>query len=97
MTFRTTVRDGMININTRGEIPDGEVVEIVRIGPASSKSTAKTVKRSRATKRPKKDPFLAAFGAWKDRPEWKGKTALEIQQILRQKALGGASRGKTRR
>lgn len=99
MTLRTVVRDGLIVVNTHGEIPDGTPVVIMRDdrprrsvkkakGPA--KRTAKK-KAARAGVRPKSDPIMKVFGMWKDRPEWKGKSSAEIARELRERALGHRS------
>jgi hypothetical protein len=34
------------------------------------------------------EALRAAFGMWKDRPEWQGMTAVEITAELRRRALG---------
>jgi hypothetical protein len=94
MTFRAVVRDGMININTHGRLPDGTVVEVLPVTPAS-KPKGPSKARSRGPRKPTKrgkaepaNPLLAIAGIWKDRPDWKGKSTLEIQRELREKALG---------
>ena len=97
MTLRSVVRDGMIDVN--GEIPDGTPVRIVRDdkprrsakkAKAPAKRTAKK-KATRAGVKPKSDPIMKVFGMWKDRPEWKGKSSVEIARELREKALGRRS------
>lgn len=97
MTLRSVVRDGLIVVNTHGEIPDGTPVVILRDdqprrGGKKAKPTAKRAKKKArsAAKKPLRD--LPAFGIWKDRPEWKGKTSAEIARELREKALGHRSR-----
>jgi len=103
MTFRAIVRDGMININTHGELPDGSIVELVHVerakdrSPRRSAAVAQPARTPRAAKPSKKirskDPLVSLFGIWKNRPEWKGKSPLEIQQELRAKAMGRPIRG----
>jgi hypothetical protein len=94
MTFRTVVRDGLIVINTHGELPDGTPVEVVRTrsGHKSVSAPRRQVKKTKAPAKKKPIRELAFFGMWKDRPEWKGKTTLEIQKELREKALGRSRR-----
>ena len=102
MTFRTIVRDGMININTHGELPDGTPVEALPIqqspprrGSAQRASAKKAAPKrpSKKTGKPDANPLLSLAGIWKSRPEWKGKSTLEIHRELRAKAMGGRSRG----
>jgi hypothetical protein len=82
----------MIVINTRGEIPDGTPVEVVRIkGRRPKASRPKAQKPSRKRETPLGE--LPALGMWKNRADWKGKSTLEIARELRQKALGGRRRG----
>lgn len=94
--FRAVVRDGMININTHGELPDGTVVEVSPVRRRASKSsTRRVMKPAKAAKmaKSKTNPLLELAGIWKDRPDWKGKSTLEIQRELRAKAMGGRNRG----
>ena len=93
MTFRTVVQDGLIVVNTHGALPDGTAVDVVparRARPRKGESR----KPSAGSKSPKKKRLrdLAFFGMWKDRPEWKGKSTLEIAAELREKALGRRTR-----
>ncbi|MBX3403252.1 MAG: hypothetical protein KF699_07570 [Phycisphaeraceae bacterium] len=97
MTLRSVVRDGLIVVNTHGEIPDGTPVVILRDDKprrtgkkAKSAKQATTKKKARsAARKPLRE--LAAFGMWKNRPEWKGKSSAEIARELREKALGHRS------
>jgi len=98
MIFRTTVKDGLIIINTHGKIPDGTPVEVVRVKPPRKKSAAKKPVKKKATGRKAKktdaaEAFQSLAGIWKDRPDWKGKTTLEIAAELRRKAMGGRNLG----
>lgn len=96
MTFRAVVRDGMININTHGELPDGTVVEVSPVRRRARKTSTRSARKStKATKtaKTKANPLLALAGIWKDRPDWRGKSTLEIQRELRTKAMGGRNRG----
>lgn len=40
------------------------------------------------TKKERMAAVMAAAGAWKDRPEWKGKSSAEIATELRKRAVG---------
>lgn len=99
MTFRTVVRDGLIVINTHGELPDGTPVEVVRTPSAESNNTRTVKKRSKSARGASKpaggvsDPIEALAGIWKDRPDWKGKTTSQIAAELREKSLGRRPRG----
>ncbi len=68
MTFRTVVKDGLIVINTHGEIPDGTPVEVVLAsnGTGEKKSMSKGSRRSKG-KAPKMAEF--GFGMWKHRKD----------------------------
>lgn len=99
MTLRSVVRDGLIVVNTHGEIPDGTPVVILRDdqpqrGGKKTKPPAKRAKKKKArgATKPKADPIMKVFGMWKNRPEWKGKSSVEIARELREKALGHRSR-----
>ena len=86
MTFRATVRDGLIVINTHGELPDGTAVEVVRtaIGAKAKKSPAG--RKARKKTRSNDDPFLAILGMCKDRLDWKGKPGSEILTSIRERS-----------
>jgi hypothetical protein len=98
MTIRGIIRNGMIE--TDGELPDGTEVRIVPVKPRGTKSaragqpavkTAPRKKRVAAARKrgdSKSNPLLPLFGIWKDRPEWKGLTTLEIHKLLRAKSMG---------
>lgn len=90
MTFRAIVQDGFIVINTRGELPDGTRVRVIREG-----RLARAKKPIKSPRTPKQAALadLPAIGMWKNRPEWKGKSTLRIAQELREKSLGGRRRG----
>ncbi len=107
MTFRAVVRDGMIAINTHGQLPDGTEVEVLPVNrPAprrkGKKKAAKAASRTRGSSsrgragksaKASADPLDSLIGIWKDRPDWKGKSTLEIAAELREKALGRTRRG----
>jgi hypothetical protein len=80
MTFRTVVRDGLIVINTHGEIPDGTPVELVRIPSEKGRRGASRQKSG--------DTFVAIVGAWRDQPAWKGKSSVEVATELRRRRMG---------
>lgn len=99
MTYRGIVRNGRILVDI-DDLPDGTSVEITPIKRPSSKKSKKKKATSRRRKplsgsarRKKKDPFESIFGIWKDRPDWKGKSSLEILAELRAKSLGRLPRG----
>jgi hypothetical protein len=81
MTFRTVVKDGLIVINTHGEIPDGTPVEVVRLDTGAKKVAKKAGKRDRSRAKAK-DP-LPGFGGWKDRTDIKD--AAEYARELRRR------------
>jgi len=83
MTFRTTVRDGLIVVNTHGAIPDGTPVEIVRLD-APKKGRSK-----RATTKPTRLP--AGFGGWHHRTDIKD--SAEFARTLRKRASRRPTRG----
>lgn len=85
MTFPTVVRDGLIVINTHGEIPDGTPVEVVRL----KKGTKKTSKRTRKASS-SKDP-LPGFGGWKHRTDIKdtAEYARELRRRVSRRARNG--------
>ncbi|CAG0997522.1 hypothetical protein PHYC_02659 [Phycisphaerales bacterium] len=101
MSFKGTYRDGIVYLTGNGsEVArrDGERVEVTPLrrprksaGPARARPASKTKKR--LTKAQRLAAFDAAFGIWKDRPDWKGKTTLEIVAELRKKAMGRNARG----
>jgi hypothetical protein len=93
MTFRGVVRDGVIVI-LDGEIPDGTPVEVSPLHRRSKKKASTSTKSAKPT-RARKPPLekLPAFGMWKNRPEWKGLSTLEIMAKLREKSLGRDRRG----
>lgn len=94
--FRTVVRDGLIVINTHGEVPDGTPVEVMRTADrATNRAGKKAAKKSKKKSKQKTPPLdnLPGFGMWKDRPEWKGLTTLEIMARLRERSLGRGRRG----
>lgn len=91
MTFRTTVRDGLVVFNTHGQIPDGTPVEILpmRSGGTRRVSTAKTASssaraaKSRVSARKKtvRSPDFG-FGMWKHRRDI-GDTAAFARELRR--------------
>jgi hypothetical protein len=91
MTFRSVVRDGIIVINTHGELPDGTPVEVVpskgRNARAARTTTAKTRRKGKKGGRHAEADPLPGFGILKDRADWKGKSAVQIIRELRRKAL----------
>jgi hypothetical protein len=96
MTLRGTVRDGVIAINTHGTLPEGAEVEVVRVEPAKNGHARATSRKKIAKKKPSRKgahPLVKLAGIWRDRPEWKGLSSLEIQQQLRRKAGIGRARG----
>jgi hypothetical protein len=99
MTFKGIYRDGIIILEDATGLRNGTVVEVTR--PAKrTKAVAKPVakgKKKPATRRKRSAGSVAdwpAFGIWKDRADWKGKSSAEIARELREKALGHRSRKK---
>lgn len=97
MTFRGIVKNGVVVFENGAALPDGTTV---RVQP-ERKQAAKTASRGAPTRRKPRAPrkrssraeevreaLAATFGIWKDRPEWRGMTTLEIQADLRRKAMG---------
>ncbi len=106
MMLRTIVRDGLIVVNTHGELPDGTRVVIVRddrprqnakkIMTPAKRATKKKAAR-RAKRGPLSDPILKVFGMWKDRPEWKGKSSAQIARDLRESVYSRSLRNRRKR
>lgn len=75
MTFRTTVQDGLIVINTHGEIPDGTVVEVLPVQrngaakPQATKRGSKKKSNARGRARVSDEHPLPGFGSWKHRTD----------------------------
>ena len=65
MSFRTTVKDGLILVNTHGEIPDGTPVEI-SVGKSPAKAKPRPGQKKKSARRRQRTP---AFGIWADRKE----------------------------
>lgn len=91
MTLRTIVRDGLVAVNTHGQIPDGTPVEIVRLDkpekiPAKKKLAKKSLSKRPKISKKKQDPFDQFYGMWKDRADWKGRSTEKIAQELREQA-----------
>jgi hypothetical protein len=55
---------------------------------AGSKRRLGAAKARRGARREESITTSPFFGIWKDRPEWKGMTAVEIAAELRRKAMG---------
>jgi hypothetical protein len=87
MTFRGVYRDGVVIIDDPSGLRNGAVVEVIQPARVASGASTK-VRRKKATTKKGKDPLLALAGIWKDRPEWKGKSTLEVARALRKKAMG---------
>jgi len=64
MTLRSIVRDGLIVVNTHGEIPDGTPVVILRDDKPRRK-----VKKEAKTKRSTSKKLPGGLGGWKDRKD----------------------------
>jgi len=80
MTFRATVRDGLIVINTHGELPDGTTVEVVRavVKPKAKGRSGGRTSKARATRKKAKDD-LPGFGGWAQRTDIKDPVAYARQ------------------
>jgi hypothetical protein len=97
MIFKGIYRDGIIILEDATGLRNGTVVEVTRTAErakAATKPTAKSKKKS-STRRKRSGGSVAdwpAFGIWKNRPDWKGKTSVEIARELREKALGHRNR-----
>jgi len=62
-----------------------------KAGPAATEPipTIAQIRRTMRTPAARVAALLnSAFGIWKDRPEWKGKSTLEVAAELRRKAMG---------
>ena len=57
-----------------------------RDGPRSRSSAWDGKLKQKMTKKQRIAAILAARGTWKDRPDWKGKSTVEIATLLRQRA-----------
>lgn len=90
MEFRGTFRDGVVIPDQTDGLRNGDVVRFIpakkRIKPSATASTrAKPSRTGKAVAKRRLDAFMSAFGCMKDRPDWKGKTTLEIVAELRKR------------
>lgn len=103
MTYRGIVQNGIVIIENPDGLRDGTVVDVQPAGRRAKKSRDlqprpaasapnRSAKKAKALKsrarRASGDPLFEAFGLWKNRPEWKGKSTIEIAAELRRKAMG---------
>jgi hypothetical protein len=86
MTFRTVVKDGLIVINTHGEIPDGTPVEVVL---SSNRTGGEKGTRRSKSKAPTVPEF--GFGMWEHRKDIKD--AAEFARELRVRTSRRVRRG----
>jgi hypothetical protein len=87
MTYRGVYQDGVVILE--GDVPlrNGDRVS-VNPSKAKTRSRQKPKLRSgRSGAKPSKKvhPFIALAGIWKDRPDWKGKSTLEVVADLRKR------------
>lgn len=102
MTYRGIFQNGVVIVENADGLRNGTVVDVQpakrstkskrsvrpqRSAAVRSRPAKKTRRKGRARKAVG-DPFIESFGLWKDRPEWKGKSTLEIAAELRRKAMG---------
>ena len=87
MTFRGTVIKGVVVPDAGSELPEGARVSV---NPLRSSSRPKRIaatsrgnKKSKTRAKARKAPLTALAGIWKDRPDWKGKSSIQIVAELR--------------
>lgn len=104
MTFRGIYRDGVIVPNSEPGLSNGTVVRCTPAAKPQRKAPVKTAaqtrkksgsraeKTRRMTKPQRVAAVMQAFGMYRDRPDWRGRSSIEIAAELRQNALGSAMR-----
>ena len=78
------------------EIPDGTPVRVSRLQRTSKAKPPRVGSKGKKTAKrgqKKRTGLDKLIGIWKDRPDWKGKSTLQIAAELRQKSLGRKARG----
>jgi hypothetical protein len=100
MTYRGVYRNGVVVIDGEVGWPDGASVEV---RPAARRAKRGSNQRARPTSKAKRkpsekkvDPIMALAGIWKDRPDWRGLSTLQVVAKLRERASGGATVQKRR-
>ena len=93
MTFRAIVRDGLIVVNTHGEVPDGTPVEILLPHGSPTKGNRKRPLTKKARKKGPGRPTdpLFGFGMWKHRTDIKDSAAFarELRRRTSRRPLNG--------
>src|SRR4051812_44314393 len=97
MTFRGTVINGVVVPDPGPPLPEGARVSMSRLSgsrrsakPSKPLGLTKGKPRRSPVKAGKVHPLIALAGIWKDRPDWKGKSSIEIVAELRRRPTGRA-------
>jgi outer membrane protein assembly factor BamB len=96
MSYRGVYRDGIVVLEGEVDLRNGTTVEV---NPARGKGKG----RRKVSSTPRRDrkaaqvhPFIALAGLWKDRPEWRGRSSVEIVRELRRRSPSTRARRRGR-
>jgi hypothetical protein len=88
MTFRGVYQNGVVVLSGDVDLENGTPVDV-----NPSRSGAKRSRRSSSKKPARKEhPLIALAGIWKDRPEWKSMTSVEVLADIRRSRSAPATR-----
>jgi hypothetical protein len=90
MTYRGVYRDGLVILEGDVNLRNGDHVDVnlrgssgsARAGRAKSRKQVSKARVGKGRAQPV-HPLIALAGIWKDRPEWKGKSSVEVVAELR--------------
>lgn len=84
MTYRGVYQNGMVFFEGEVGLRNGDRVDVNPSRKAGRRSSTKAKAKARGGKKPAAvHPLIALAGIWKDRPDWRGKSSVEVVAELR--------------